>query len=429
MMMAASLKARGTSTLRDTDQVVALDRVEIAADAGAGAAGPRRRCMEMIDSFSRRSARDVRPAAVVATHLSAEPSMKTLAMSLMAAIRRGSAALSCAAAACMAVCMTASPASAQSVEAFYGSHELTILIGHPPGGSYDLYAQLAAAHLGRYIPGKPTVIVQSMPGGAGSRAASYLYAKGPKDGSMIALFPETIAYVQLMDPAQGRWDVTKMSYVGSFAPVNTAFMVRKGSRLTAPADLFTGKTNVGCSGRTSQSFQYPATLKAIAGMPLNIICGYDGSSAYTLALLRGEVDLVSKAWNSWRAEDKDNIDNGTFVPLLQAGLKRTPELPNVPLMQEIISDPGARAAAEFISAGAAIGRALIAPPNVPPDRVAALRAAFDQVVVDKDFLAEAQRRSIYIEPAAGTEVQKFSDAIIATPKTIVDRVAKAFDAS
>jgi tripartite-type tricarboxylate transporter receptor subunit TctC len=321
------------------------------------------------------------------------------------------------------------PAAAQNVEAFYKSHELTILIGHPPGGSYDLYAQLAAAHIGAYIPGKPTVIVQSMPGGAGSKAASYFYAKGPKDGSMISLFPETIAYVQLMDPAQGRWDVTKMNYIGSFAPVNTAFMIHKGSKLATAADLLKGKTNVGCSGRASQSFQYPATLKVIAKAPLNIICGYDGSSAYTLALLRGEVDIISKAWNAARAEDKDNIDNGTFIPLLQAGLKRTPELPNVPLMQELVDDPSAKKAIEFVSAGAAIGRALLAPQNVPADRLAALRAAFDKVVLDKDFLADAQKRSIYIEPTPGADVQKYSDAIIKTPKDVVDLVAKAFDAS
>jgi tripartite-type tricarboxylate transporter receptor subunit TctC len=321
------------------------------------------------------------------------------------------------------------PASAQSVEGFYKSHELTILIGHPPGGSYDLYAQLAASHIGRFIPGKPTVIVQSMPGGAGSKAASYLYAKGPKDGSMISLFPETIAYVQLMDPAQGRWDVTKMSYIGSFAPVNTAFMIHKGSKLATAEDLYKDKTNVGCSGRTSQSFQYPATLKVIAKMPLNIICGYDGSSAYTLALLRGEVDMVSKAWNSARTEDKDNLDSGTLIPLLQAGLARTPELRDVPLMQEVVTDPVARQAIEFVSAGAAIGRALLAPQNVPADRIAALRAAFDQVVADPDFLADAQKRGIYIEPTPGIDVQKHSDAIIRTPKSTVDLVAKAFDAS
>jgi tripartite-type tricarboxylate transporter receptor subunit TctC len=346
----------------------------------------------------------------------------------MSPIRRSLATL-LSAAACAADCLAVQPAAAQTVEAFYKSHELTILIGHPPGGSYDLYAQLAAAHIAKYIPGKPTVIVQSMPGGAGSKATSYFYARAPKDGSMISLFPETIAYVQLMDPAQGRWDVTKMNYIGSFAPVNTAFMIHKGSKLTSPQDLLKGKVNVGCSGRASQSFQYPATLKVIAKMPLNIICGYDGSSAFTLALLRGEVDLVSKAWNSWRAEDKDSIDNGTFIPILQAGLKRTPELPNVPLMQEIVDDPAAKKAIEFVSSGAAIGRALLAPQNIPADRLAALRAAFDKVVLDKDFLADADKRSIYIEPTPGADVQKYSDAIVKTPKDIIDLVAKAFDAS
>jgi tripartite-type tricarboxylate transporter receptor subunit TctC len=328
----------------------------------------------------------------------------------------------------IAILASAGPAAAQPVESFYKSHELTILIGHPPGGSYDLYAQLAAVHIGKFIPGKPTVIVQSMPGGAGSKATAYLYAKAPKDGSMIALFPETIAYVQLMDPAQGRWDVTKLNYIGSFAPVNTAFLVHKGSRLKTVQDLYKEKTNVGCSGRASQSFQYPATLKLLAKMPLNIICGYDGSSAYTLALLRGEVDMVSKAWNAARAEDKDNLDNGTLVPLMQAGLARTPELPNAPLLQEIVEDATTKQALEFVSGGAAIGRALLAPQNVPADRLAALRAAFDKVVVDTDFLADAQKRAIYIEPTPGVEVQRHSDAIIKTPKTIVDLVAKAFDA-
>ncbi len=341
----------------------------------------------------------------------------------------GAALASLAAVAAAATLAAAQPAAAQSVENFYKSHELTILIGNPLGGSYDLYAQLAADHIGKYIPGKPNVIVQSMPGGGGTKATAFLYSRAPKDGSMISLFPETIAYVQLMDPAQGRWDVTKMNYVGSFAPANTAFMTRKGSKIASTQDLFKGKINIGCSGRGASSFQYPAALKAIAKMPLNIICGYDGSSAYTLALLRGEVDLVSKAWNSWRAEDKDSIDNGTFIPLLQAGLKRTPELPDVPLMQEIVDDPAAKQALEFISGGAAIGRALLAPQNIPADRLAALRAAFDKVVVDKDFLADAAKRSIYIEPTPGADVQKYSDAIIRTPKNIVNLVAKAFDES
>jgi tripartite-type tricarboxylate transporter receptor subunit TctC len=325
------------------------------------------------------------------------------------------------------VLLSAAPA-AESVADFYAGQELTILIGHPPGGSYDLYAQLAAAHLGGFIPGRPTVIVQSMPGGAGSKAAAYFYNKAPRDGSVIALFPETIAYVQLMDPIQGKWDVTRMRYIGSLAPVNTVFMIRKGAAVKTADDLLTTKTNVGCSGRASQSYQYPATLKAVTGMPLNIICGYDGSSAYTLALLRGEVDMVSKAWNAWRAEDRDAIDAGTLVPILQGGLKRTPELPAVPLMQDLTADATARRALEFISGGAAIGRALIAPPGIPDDRLAALRAAFDAVVRDPAFQAEAKRRNLYVEPTSGPGVQAYSDAIVKTPKDIVDIAAKAFNA-
>ena len=190
------------------------------------------------------------------------------------------------------------PGAADPVADFYKGRELTILIGHPPGGSYDLYAQLTAAHIGKFIPGQPNVIVQQMPGGGGSKATAHFYNRAPHDGSIIALFPETIAYVQLMDPVQGKWDVTKMHYIGSLAPVNSTFMIRKGGAIKTVQDLFGTKTNVGCSGRTSQSFEYPATLTAFAGAQLNLICGYDGSSAYTLALLRGEVDMVSKAWNS-----------------------------------------------------------------------------------------------------------------------------------
>lgn len=320
-----------------------------------------------------------------------------------------------------------SASRADPVEDFYKRQEVTILIGHPPGGSYDLYAQLAAAHIGKYIPGHPSVIVQSMPGGGGSKATAYFYNKAPRDGSMIGLFPETIAYVQLLDPVQGKWDVRKMSYIGSFATVNTAFMARKGAPAKDPKDFFKVKMNVGCSGRTSQSFQYPAMLKGIAGMQFNIICGYDGSSGYTLALLRGEVDMVSKAWNAWRAEDKDNIENGTFTPVLQGGMKRSSELADVPLMQDVTSDPTAKTALEFISAGASIGRALIAPPGIPPDRLAALRAAFDKVVSDPDLIADAKRRAIYLDPTPGVNVQITSDAIIHTPKDIVELTAKAFN--
>jgi len=319
------------------------------------------------------------------------------------------------------------PAFADPIADFYKGNDLTILIGHPPGGSYDVYAQLAARHIGKYIPGHPNVIVQSMPGGAASKAAAYFYNRAPQDGSMIALFPETIAYVQLLDPVQGKWDVRKMHYIGSFAPVNTAFMGKKGGNVTTVADLQQRAANVGCSGRASQSFQYPAMLKASEKLKLKLICGYDGSASYTLALLRGEVDVVSKAWNAWRAEDRDNLDTGLLIPVLQAGLERTPELPNVPLMQETTDDPAAKAQLTFISAGAAIGRALLAPPKIPTARLEALRAAFESAVKDPALIEDARRGNTYLEPRPGDKIQAVSDAIIATPPDIVATAAKAFE--
>jgi len=316
--------------------------------------------------------------------------------------------------ACLLALCAPVAAHADPIEDFYKGSDLTILIGHPPGGSYDVYAQLAARHLGAVLPGHPTVIVQSMPGGAASKAAAYFYNKGPQDGSMIALFPETIAYVQLMDPVQGKWDVTKMRYIGSFAPVNTGFMGRKGGGVTTAEGLRGHKINVGCSGRASQSYQYPAVFKQETGADFNLICGYDGSSAYTLALMRGEVDIVSKAWNAWRSEDRDAIENGTLIP---------------PLMQDLTEDPHAKKVLEFISAGAAIGRALIAPPRIPAARLAALRAAFDAMVADSATQEDAKRGNILLDPAKGADIQAVSDAIVATPQDIVSEAGKAFDAN
>lgn len=318
------------------------------------------------------------------------------------------------------------PAAADPVADFYKGQDLTILIGHPPGGSYDLYAQLAAAHLGRHLPGNPKVIVQHMPGGGGARATAHFYNRAPQDGVMIALFPEVIGFLQLMDPKNARWDVGRMRYIGSFAPSNAVLMRRKDAPAKSVADLFTVTSNVGCTGRSSQSFQYPSALKVLAGAKFNIICGYDGSAAYTLALLRGEVDMVSKAWAAWRAEDKDTIDAGTFVPMVQGGLKRLSDLPDVPLMQEVARDADARRALEFMSAGSAIGRALLAPPNVPAERLAALRAAFDAMVRDEAFIADVKKRNLPLDPSPGAEVQGYSDAIVKTPKDVLELTAKAF---
>jgi tripartite-type tricarboxylate transporter receptor subunit TctC len=185
------------------------------------------------------------------------------------------------------------------------------------------------------------------------------------------------------------------------------------------------KTVAGCTGRNSQSYQYPAMLKVLGGYQFEIICGYKGSADSVLAMERGEVDFVSSAWNSWRATHMSVIEAGEFIPLIQGGLRRNKEMANVPLMQEIVDDPQAKRVIEFASAGAAIGRALIAPPGIAPDRLAALRSAFDKMVADPAFLADAERRKLEIEPLPGVEVQRIALDILNAPQDIIDRAMDA----
>lgn len=321
----------------------------------------------------------------------------------------------------------ATPATAQTVEQFYQGKTTTIMIGHPPGGSYDLYARLAASHIKRYIPGKPNIIVENRPGGGGIRAVTQFYAQSARDGSIMGLFPETIGHSQVMQPELSRWNLAEMAYVGSIASVNPVLVRRKAATAKTIEDMKQMTSTVGCSGRTSQSYQVPAILKNLGGFKFKIVCGYPGSAEYVIALHRGEIDMVSSAWNQWRSSHPGEIERGEFIPVIQSGLRRNKEIANVPLMQEIVDDPTSKAVIEFYSAASAIGRALITPPNIPADRLAALRAAFDKMVADADFLREAGRIKAEVDPTPGVELETTVATILKAPKDIISRANKAME--
>jgi tripartite-type tricarboxylate transporter receptor subunit TctC len=321
-----------------------------------------------------------------------------------------------------------SPAFAQSPAEFYKGKTVTIVLGHPPGGSYDLYARLAADHIKRFIPGNPNIIVQHRPGGGGVAAVRWFYAQAARDGTAMGLFPETIGHTQLLTPAQGKWKLEDMTYIGSFTPSNAAFVIRKNAPAITPDAMRKTAVTVACTGVNSQSYQYPSSLKQLGGFKFIIVCGYPGSAEVMLAIHRAEADMFSGSWHVWRATQQAGLKDGSLIPVIQGGLKRTRDLPNVPLMQELVSDARTKKIIEFISAGSAIGRALIAPPGVPADRIAALRTAFDKVVQDKAFLADAAKRSADIEAVSGAEVQGYSNAIAKAPKDIIDAAAAAIAA-
>lgn len=326
-----------------------------------------------------------------------------------------------------AIALSAGFATTAQAEDFYKGKTLTIMLGHTPGGSYDLYAQLAAQHMGQYIPGNPNIIVQHRPGGGGARAALYFFRKAPRDGTMIALLPETMAHTQLIDPKRGRWDMRKVNYIGSFAYANPAFGVRTNAPATSVDSLRKTQINVGCTGRTSQSSQMPAVIKNMTPLKLNLICGYRGSGPFMLALERGEVDAIFMNWATWRAKRMDDIKSGKYKILMQAGLERSPDLPDVPLVHEAgIGDDKFKRVMKFMSAGAPIGRALFGAPGMPMERVKELRAAFDKMVKDEKFLADAKKRKALIATKSGEQLDKYNQEIFDTPPEIVKAAAAGF---
>jgi tripartite-type tricarboxylate transporter receptor subunit TctC len=319
------------------------------------------------------------------------------------------------------------PAAAQTVEQFYQGRTMTIMIGVPPGGSYDLYARLVANHIKRHIPGNPNVIVEHRPGGGGIRAVTQFYAQSPRDGTVIGLFLQSIAHSQVAQPEISKWNVAEMAYVGSISSVNSVLVRRKDAPAKTIDEMKTITSSVGCTGRNSQSYQVPAMLRNLGGFKFKIVCGYPGSAEYVIALHRGEIDMLSSVWNQWRSSHPDEIRDGVFIPVIQLGLRRNREIANVPLMQEIVDDPTSKQVIEFFSVQSAIGRALITPPQVPADRLAALRGAFDKLVKDAAFLREAERIKAEIDPTPGAELQKYVMSILNAPKDIIDRANKAME--
>lgn len=330
-----------------------------------------------------------------------------------------------AAALAAATALSTAPAKADPVADFFKGRDLTFLVGYPPAGSYTAYARLAAQHMGKYIPGKPNIIVQNMAGGGSLRAANYLYNVAPKNGLMLGLVADTIAVSQLLFPKKAKYDIGKMHYIGGFTPVNPVLMIRSDQKVKKFEDALKTQVVVGCTGAGSQSYIMPRAMKEILGAKFKLVCGYQGSAAMTLALERGDLNAQSSAWASWRIRHLGAIKAGKLIPLVQVGLKREKELPNVRLMQELTKDPEKQRILKFLSVGGAVGRTIVAPPGIPADRLKALRAAFDKTMKDPGFLADAKKRRANIDPATGQEVDAITKEALATPKSLVKTAAAA----
>jgi tripartite-type tricarboxylate transporter receptor subunit TctC len=321
-----------------------------------------------------------------------------------------------------AAAIAASAQAQQSVESFYRGKQMEMIIGYSPGGTYDLYARLVARFLGNYIPGKPTIVPRNMPG-AGSRAAvKWVYAIGPKDGTILATADQSLSVEQAMGDKQLDVDTTRLIYIGNPNADNNTTATWHTSPVKTIADAKVKQAVMGATGGSTSS-QYPKAMNALLGTKFKIVIGYAGGNDINLAMERGEVDgRGSNSWASWKATRPDWLRDHKINILVQIGLSKAPDLQDVPLLIDLAANDQDRSIFRLLSAPTTIGRPVFTSPGVPAERVKALRDAFDAMVKDPAFLAEAEREHFDINPVSGAEMQKIVQEIVATPKPIADRL-------
>ena len=317
----------------------------------------------------------------------------------------------------------------QSPAEFYKGKDIKMLISHPPGGGYDVYARLFARHLPRFLDGNPNVVPQNMPGAAGIVMANSLAGAQPHDGTVIGLGPGSIGTGDLFKTSGARYDARKLSWIGSMNADVGVSLAWASAAVKKASDLETTELIVGAAGATDQSVVYPVALNRILGYKFKVIPGYAGSAASSLALERGEVSGIGGMnYSSILANKPDWIRDKKVNILIQLALERHPDLPNVPTVLELAKNDEQRQVLELIFSQSAMGRAIFGPPGIPADRLAALRSAFDRMMVDKEFLAEAERMKMEInQPMSGAKISELIDKLYKTPPAVVKKAAEAIN--
>ncbi len=314
---------------------------------------------------------------------------------------------------------------AQGPAEFYKGKNVDLMIGYSVGGGYDVYARLIARHMGKHVPGNPTMVAKNMEGAGSLRLANWLYNVAPKDGTAFGTIGRGTGFDPLLGHKAAQFDGTKFNWIGSANDEVSVCVVWNGrTPITKFEDLLTKQLNVGGTGSAADTDQFPRILNGALGTRMKIITGYPGGNDINLALERGEVDgRCGWSWSSLMSTRPAWVAGKKITLLVQLALNKHPDLPDVPLVTDLAKTEEQRQILRLIFARQALGRPYLAPPGIPPDRVAALRKAFMDTMQDKDFLAEADKAQLEITPIAGDAVQKLVGEVYQTPPAIVQKAA------
>jgi hypothetical protein len=325
----------------------------------------------------------------------------------------------------MLACLIASPATAQdAVAQFYKARTISFYIGYPPGGAYDLYARLVARFMGAHIPGKPSIIPRNMPGAGGHTAAAYVANIAAPDGTSFGTADNSLALAQVTGDKTLTFDVRKLQYLGNPIVTNNVMVAWHTAGVQSIEDARHREIVMGATRPSNPGGQYPRAANLLLGTRFKLVYGYPGTGELNIAMEKGEIEgRGSNDWVGWKATKPDWVADRKIIVLAQIGLRREQDLPDVPLLMELAANDKDRDLLKLLSSNVMVGKPVFTSPGLPAERLDALRKAFDETMTDPEFLAEAKRQRLDIDPVDGSTIQKLIAALIeSTPKDVADRL-------
>jgi tripartite-type tricarboxylate transporter receptor subunit TctC len=332
---------------------------------------------------------------------------------------RAVARLATIAAGIAAVAAPLDDASAQAAAKPYPSKTITIVVGTGAGGGYAIAAQLLGRYWPEYIPGKPTVIVQAMPGGGGLKMAGWLHHVAPRDGSVIGMPVQTVALAQVLQPKDVKYDVHGWQWIGNMAILNQSVVVKASSPVRTMEEARKRQVVIGATARGGNLFATPQLTKELAGARFKIILGYRGTADMDKAMESNEIEGRGGTWLDWKLRYPDWKKGDKIIPLVITGMKPDPEAPNVPLLRDLVKDPLDKQVVDLFGYTDEIARPFAAVPKTPRNTVEMLRTSFEAAMKNKNLMHDAQTRGIPFEPTDWRAVEKsVLETVNVSPKVV-----------
>jgi tripartite-type tricarboxylate transporter receptor subunit TctC len=320
--------------------------------------------------------------------------------------------------------LAVTPALAQAPS--LAGKNVTMVIGFGPGGGYDLWGRVVARHIGKHLPGNPSVVPQNMPGAGSYNAANHIYNIAPKDGTVMGIIARDAALGPITGATGARFDPTKLTWLGTPTTETNVCIASNTDKVKVKEvdDLYTKELIVGDTGVGTGTHSYPKALNALLGMKFKIIGGFPSSSDVFLAMERGEVDGICESLDSVSGKRPEWLPQKKVTILFQGGAAPNPELKGIPFVNDLAKNADDKTAIEFLYAGQGIGRPFIAPPDMPADRVKMVQDAFSATMKDPEFVADARKQKLDVDPEDGEHLAALIKKIYATPKPIVDKIGE-----